>query len=159
VIEEATAYKNLIEELKLTQEELSSKLGKSRSHISNTMRLLSLPEEIIVYISNGELSMGHGKAILVLKKMDKMLPLVERIRKDHLIVRQVEKLITELNSVKRTQKKGEEKKDIFIIEMEDKLRDILGTNVTIRKNKRKSKIQVDFHSNDELNRFIDLLET
>ena len=156
VIEEATAYKSLIEELELTQEELSSKLGKSRSHISNTMRLLSLPEEIIVYISNGELSMGHGKALLGLKNTNKMLPLVEKIRKDHLNVRQVEKIITEFNSEK--QKKREEKKDIFITETEDKLRDILGTNVTIRKNKRKSKIEIDFHSNDELNRFIDLLE-
>src|SRR5699024_9383639 len=119
VIEEATAYKNLIEELELTQEELSSKLGKSRSHISNTMRLLSLPEEIIVYISNGELSMGHGKALLGLKNMDKMLPLVKKIRKDHLNVRQVEKIITELNSEKQKQKKREEKKDIFIIETED----------------------------------------
>ena len=158
VIEEATAYKNLIEELELTQEELSSKLGKSRSHISNTMRLLSLPEEIIVYISNGELSMGHGKALLGLKNMDEMLPLVKKIRKDHLNVRQVEKIITELNSEKQKQKKREEKKDIFITETEDKLRDILGTNVTIRKNKRKSKIEIDFHSNDELNRFIELLE-
>src|SRR5699024_11301020 len=118
--------------------------------ISDTMRLLSLPEEIIVYISNGELSMVHGKVLLGLKNMDKMLPLVERIRKDHLNVRQVEKLITELNSEKPKQKKREEKKDIFITETEDKLRDILGTNVTIRKNKRKSKIEIDFHSNDEL---------
>src|SRR5699024_10244587 len=62
VIEEAHAYKNLINELGITQEELSSKLGKSRSHIANTMRLLSLPEDVIVYISNGELTMGHGRA-------------------------------------------------------------------------------------------------
>lgn len=158
VIEEASAYKNLIEELELTQEELSSKLGKSRSHIANTMRLLSLPEDVIIYISNGELSMGHGRALLGLKNMDNIVPLVKKIRKDHLNVRQVEKMITELNSEKQKQKKRSEAKDIFITETEDKLRDILGTNVTIQKNKRKSKIEIDFHSNDELNRFIELLE-
>src|SRR5699024_12339844 len=64
IIEEAHAYKNLLEELKLTQEELSEKLGKSRSHIANTVRLLTLPEVVINYINNGELSMGHGRAIL-----------------------------------------------------------------------------------------------
>src|SRR5699024_3916216 len=158
VIEEATAYKNLIEELKLTQEELYSKLGKSRSHISNTMRILSIPQEIIVDISNVKLYIRHGKAIQGLKKMDKMIPLGERKHKEHLNVRQVEKIITEINPEKPKQKKRKEKKYIFITETEDKLRDILGTNVTIRKNKRKSKIEIDFHSNDELNRFIDLLE-
>lgn len=157
VIEEATAYKNLIEELDLTQEELSNKLGKSRSHIANTMRLLSLPEEVIIYISNGELSMGHGRALLGLKNADKMLPLVNKIRKSKLNVRQVEKIILELNAEKQDTKK-QEKKDIFITETEDKLRDILGTNVRIQKNKRKGKIEIDFHSNDELDRFIQLLD-
>src|SRR5690625_2676684 len=76
VIEEAMAYKNLIQELHLTQEELSKKIGKSRSHIANTMRLLSLPEEVILYISNGELSMGHGRALLGLKNKEQLHPLV-----------------------------------------------------------------------------------
>src|SRR5699024_11922823 len=67
MIEEAHAYKNLLEELKLTQEELSEKLGKSRSHIANTVRLLTLPEIVINSINNGQLSMGHGRAILGIK--------------------------------------------------------------------------------------------
>src|SRR5699024_12554036 len=105
----------------------------------NTMCFIRFPEEMFVYISNGELSIGHWKSLLELKNMDEMLTLVKKIRKDHLNVRKVEKIITELNSEKQKQKNREEKKDIFITETEDKLRDILGTNVTIRKNKRKAR--------------------
>ena len=158
VIEEALAYKNLIEQLSLTQEELSNKLGKSRSHIANTMRLLSLPEEVIVYISNGELSMGHGRALLGLKDETKMIPLVVKIRSNNLNVRQVEKLISELNEKKSKQKPKKQPKDIFLTETEDKLRDILGTNVNIQKSKQKGNIEIEFYSNDELDRFIQMLE-
>src|SRR5690625_6088114 len=70
IIEEAHAYKNLLEELELTQEELSEKLGKSRSHIANTVRLLTLPEIVINSINNGQLSMGHGRAILGIKRSE-----------------------------------------------------------------------------------------
>ena len=158
VIEEALAYKNLIDELGLTQEELSNKLGKSRSHIANTMRLLSLPEDVIVFISNGELSMGHGRALLGLKDDSQLKPLIDKIRKNSLNVRQVEKIISELNTKKPKRKQSKEPKDIFITQTEDKLRNILGTNVQIQKNKHKGKIEIDFHSNDELERFIELLE-
>src|SRR5690625_4586051 len=96
IIEEAIAYKNLIEELKVTQEELSKKIGKSRSHIANTMRLLSLPEEVINYINNGELSMGHGRALLGLKDKQDCLKVAKQIVKKHLNVREVEKLINNL---------------------------------------------------------------
>lgn len=158
VIEEALAYKNLITELDITQEELSNKLGKSRSHIANTMRLLTLPEDVIVYISNGELTMGHGRALLGLKDMSQLKPLVGKIRKNNLNVRQVEKIISELNTQKTKKQAKKAPKDIFITQQEDKLRGILGTNVNIKKNKHKGKIEIDFYTNDELNRFIELLE-
>lgn len=157
VIEEAQAYKNLIENLNLTQEELSKKIGKSRSHIANTMRLLSLPEDIIVYISNGELSMGHGRALLGLKNKDHLRPLVDKIRKENLNVRQVEQLIQELNKKKQRTKKVKPKKDIFIQQQETVLREFLGTNVNIKRNKNKGKIEIEFYSDDELNRLISLL--
>ena len=158
VIEEAMAYKNLIQELHLTQEELSKKIGKSRSHIANTMRLLSLPEEVILYISNGELSMGHGRALLGLKNKEQLHPLVDKIRKNHLNVRQVEQMITQLNKKKLKQKKSKRKKDVFIQEYETKLRDILGTNVKIQKSKNKGKIEIEFYSNEELDEFIRMLK-
>jgi len=158
VIEEALAYKNLINELHLTQEELSNKIGKSRSHIANTMRLLSLPEKVIVYISNGDLTMGHGRALLGLKNKDQLLLLVDKIRKNHLNVRQVEKMIMELNTKKTKPKKKKETKDLFVQEYETKLRDILGTNVKIHKNSNKGKIEIEFYSDEELERFVRMFQ-
>src|SRR5699024_11114840 len=111
VIEEANAYRNLIDELGLTQEDLSKKLGKSRSHIANTMRLLSLPEELIQYINSGELTMGHGRAILGLKKKDQLSKLVDKIRKEQLNVRQVEQLINRINEEKSKKEPQVKKKD------------------------------------------------
>src|SRR5699024_8936780 len=150
--------KNLINELGITQEELSSKLGKSRSHIANTMRLLSLPEDVIVYISNGELTMGHGRALLGLKDLSQLKSVVEQIRKNNLNVRQVEKIISELNTTKPKKKAKKATKDVFITEQEDRLRTLLGTNVNIQKSKHKGKIEIEFYSNDELNHLIQLLD-
>src|SRR5690625_292325 len=96
-IEEAHAYGNLMRELEITQEELSKRLGKSRSHIANIVRLLSLPEQVIAYINNGELSMGHGRALIGIKDKEKIVPFVNKIRKEKLNVRQVEQLIIKLN--------------------------------------------------------------
>src|SRR5699024_1981954 len=105
VIEEALAYKGLLEELKLTQDELSEKIGKSRSHISNTMRLLTLPDEVIAYVNNGELTMGHARAILGLKDKQQINDLVKKIIQEQLNVRQVEKLVTDLNELNPKRKK------------------------------------------------------
>lgn len=158
VIEEAQAYKNLINELNLTQEELSKKIGKSRSHIANTMRLLSLPEEIILHISSGELTMGHGRALLGLKNKEHLQPLVDKIRKEHLNVRQVEQMIQQLNSEKPKQKKPKkQKKNIFIQQQEAELREVLGTNVEIKQNKNKGKIEIEFYTEEELSRLINIL--
>src|SRR5699024_1146672 len=159
VIEEALAYKSLIEELKLTQDELSNKIGKSRSHISNTMRLLSLPEDVIAYVNSGQLSMGHARAILGLKKKDQLTSLVKRIIRDQLNVRQVEQLVQRLNEEKKPKKRQQtKKKDVFILRQEEILREHLGTNVKIEKNKQKGKIEIEFYSNEELEQLIDILK-
>src|SRR5699024_7664760 len=96
-IEEAHAYANLMNGMNITQEELSQRLGKSRSHIANIVRLLSLPDQVVAYINNGELTMGHGRALLGLKDKEQLIPLVNKIRKEKLNVRQVEQLIIQLN--------------------------------------------------------------
>lgn len=158
IIEEAIAYKSLIEELNLTQEELSQKLGKSRSHIANTMRLLSLPEEIINLINNGELSMGHGRALLGLTNQDDTLLVARKIVNNKLNVRQVEKLIAELNGKQAKRKTKKTKKDPFLKEYENSLREKLGTKVTIQKSDKKGKIEIEFYSDDELNQLINILE-
>jgi ParB family transcriptional regulator, chromosome partitioning protein len=156
-IEEAHAYANLMNELKITQEELSKRLGKSRSHIANMIRLLSLPEQVIAYINNGELSMGHGRALLGLKDKTKLQAVVQRIRKEKLNVRQVEKLIIQLND-RPVQKKEKPKKDLFIKERETFLRERFGTAVSIQRGKRKGKIEIEFYSDDDLQRIIETLE-
>lgn len=156
-IEEAQGYSNLMNELGITQEVLAQRLGKSRSHIANIIRLLTLPEQVVAYINNGELSMGHGRALIGLKDKENILPLVKRIRKEKLNVRQVEQLIVKLNTNK-AKKKEKPKKDIFVQEQESKLRERLGTSVSIQHGKRKGKIEIAFHNNDDLQRIIETLE-
>src|SRR5690625_780585 len=156
-IEEASAYANLMNELNVTQEELSKKLVKSRSHIANMVRLLSLPDQIIAYINNGELSMAHGRTLLGLKDQSNLIPLVKKIRNNKLNVRQVEKLVNQLNEQPKVNKK-EPKKDIFIQERESVLRDRFGTSVNIHKGKRKGKIEIEFYSDNDLERIIEILE-
>ncbi|AIF45036.1 ParB/RepB/Spo0J family partition protein [Virgibacillus sp. SK37] len=156
-IEEAQAYANLMTELKVTQEELAKKLGKSRSHIANIVRLLSLPEQVIAYINNGELSMGHGRALLGLKEKDRIIPFVNKIRHEKLNVRQVEQLINQLNE-RPVRKKEKPKKDIFLQERESILRERFGTSVNIHRGKRKGKIEIEFYNDEDLERIIETLE-
>ena len=156
-IEEASAYHNLMENLHITQEELSKRLGKSRSHIANMVRLLALPKPVVAHINNGELSMGHGRALLGLKDKEKMTPLVQKILKEKLNVRQIEKMIAVLNE-KPIKKQKKQQKDPFLMERESVLQDKLGTAVKIQRGKRKGKIEIEFYTDDDLNRIMELME-
>ncbi|GEL06158.1 ParB/RepB/Spo0J family partition protein [Rummeliibacillus stabekisii] len=157
-IEEAEAYQSLLEALKLTQDQLSQRLGKSRPHIANHIRLLSLPKDIQQYINDGALTMGHGRTLLGLKNK-KQIPLVaEKVIKQHLNVRQVEELVQSLNEDVSRETKNKGKKDIFLEEKESQLRDYFGTNVLIKKTKNKGKIEIEFFSEDDLERILELLE-
>ena len=161
-IEEASAYQLLLEKLKITQDELAKRLGKSRPHIANHIRLLSLPTKIQELISEGEISMGHGRALLGLRKKEVIPSVVEKIIKDGLNVRQLEKLIQQLNEpVSRETKKAAPEKNIFIKEQESSLRNRFGTPVHIKqgKDKEKGKIEIEFLSTEDLNRILELLET
>jgi ParB family transcriptional regulator, chromosome partitioning protein len=161
-IEEASAYQLLLEKLKLTQEELAKRLGKSRPHIANHVRLLSLPTRIQELISDGKISMGHGRALLGLRKKDSVPSVVEKVIKEGLNVRQLEQLIQQLNDpVPRETKKPVQEKDIFIQEQESTLRDRFGTTVHIKqtKSKDKGKIEIEFFSKEDLDRILELLET
>lgn len=158
-IEEATAYQSLLDHLKMTQEELSKRLGKSRPHIANHLRLLSLPDPIQTLISEGKLSMGHGRTLLGLKKKDKLTLLAEKIMKEQLNVRQVELLVQQMNeNVPRETDKKKGTQDIFIRERESYLREYFGTSVTIKQQKKKGKIEIEFFSKEDLERILELLE-
>lgn len=157
-IEEAQAYQMLMEKLNFTQEALAKRLGKSRPHIANHVRLLTLPKQIQQYISEGKLSMGHGLTLLGLKKKDHVKPLVEKIIREQLNVRQVELLVQQLNNnVPRETKKNKPEKDVFIKERETYLQEYFGTSVTIKKQKKKGKIEIEFFSQDDLERILELL--
>ncbi|MDP4161501.1 MAG: ParB/RepB/Spo0J family partition protein [Bacillota bacterium] len=157
-IEEALAYQTLMEKLKFTQEEVAKRLGKSRPHVANHIRLLSLPQKVQELISGGKISMGHGRALLGLRQKTKIAMMVERILKENLNVRQLEKLIQLTNeNVSRETKNTDKKKDVFIKEREHSLREKFGTSVTIKQSKNKGKIEIEFFSGDDLERILDLL--
>ncbi|MFJ7752632.1 ParB/RepB/Spo0J family partition protein [Peribacillus muralis] len=159
-IEEAAAYQTLLEKLAFTQEQLANRLGKSRPHIANHVRLLSLPEGIRSHISAGKLSMGHGRALLGIKNKEMLKPVVDKILKEGMNVRQLEQYIHQLNeSVSReTAPKKQDKKDLFIKQRETSLRERLGTSVTIKQSKKKGKIEIEFFSKEDLERILDLLD-
>jgi ParB family chromosome partitioning protein len=158
-IEEGLAYQTLMEKLSITQEEVAKRLGKSRPHIANHIRLLSLPATIQELISSGKISMGHGRALLGLRQKAKLSAIVDKVIKENLNVRQLEKLIQQLNeNVPRETKKPEVKKDVFIAERENSLRERFGTTVNIKKTKNKGKIEIEFFSNDDLERILEILD-
>jgi ParB family transcriptional regulator, chromosome partitioning protein len=157
-IEEGQAYQTLMEKLKFTQEEVAKRLGKSRPHVANHIRLLSLPAKIQELISNGKISMGHGRALLGLRQKAKLPALVDKIVQESLNVRQLEKLIQQLNeNVPRETKKPEKKKDVFIQEREHSLRERFGTTVNIKQSKNKGKIEIEFFSKEDLERILEML--
>ncbi|WP_342433748.1 ParB/RepB/Spo0J family partition protein [Neobacillus sp. FSL H8-0543] len=157
-IEEGLAYQTLMEKLKLTQEEVAKRLGKSRPHVANHIRLLSLPVKIQELISNGKISMGHGRALLGLRQKAKLPLMVDKVINEALNVRQLEKLIQQMNeNVPRETKKSEKKKDIFLQEREHSLRERFGTTVNIKQSKNKGKIEIEFFSKEDLERILEML--
>ncbi|MCL1632202.1 ParB/RepB/Spo0J family partition protein [Sporolactobacillus sp. CPB3-1] len=161
-IEEAVAYKKLMKGLHLTQEELSKKLGKSRPHITNHLRLLQLDPSVVALIEDGKLSMGHGRALVGLKDKKQMPSVVDKVIKEQMNVRQLEALIQQLNHhVPR--ETSQKKKWEMPAELKDRvsqLRERYGTAVKIRPGikKGKGKIELDYYSAEDLYRLIDIME-
>lgn len=157
VIEEAEAYQSLMENLHLTQEELSKRLGKSRPHIANHVRLLALPDDVRALMNEGILSMGQGRALLGLKNKRRIPEVARKIIKQGLNVRQVEILVQNLNEEVSRETSQPKKKDIFVVAKESQLRDYFGTNVQIKKANNKGKIEIEFYSEDDLERILEIL--
>lgn len=152
-IEEATAYKKLQENLNLTQEELASHLGKSRSHITNMLGLLKLPEEVKDLIMTNHISMGHARAISKMDYKEEMILLANRIVDEKLSVRQVEELTSNGNFHKKNQAKKPKREDYTYKPMEEFLCDKLGTKVKIKNNK----LSINFTNAEDLNRILEIL--
>ncbi len=159
-IEEASAYKKLMEEFELTQEELSNRIGKSRSVIANSIRLLNLPAEVQGMLEAGSITTGHGRTLVSLENEALQIKLAEKIAGEHLNVRDTEKIVKRLLTGTRTiQKRNIEKeeRDILLLDIEDRLKQILGTKVKIIKGRNKGKIVIEYYSGDELERIIETI--
>lgn len=156
-IEVAVAYDKIMKQFSLTQEELAKKVGKSRPHVANFMRILQLPKEIQDYVSRGTLSMGHARALLSVENDQIKLKIAQDVIKKDLSVRQVEELIKEMTQRVSRETKEKPKNDVFLIQYEERLRDMFGTSVHIKKGKTKSKIEIDFYTDEDLERIVELI--
>jgi ParB family chromosome partitioning protein len=157
-VEEAAAYKRLMEEFALTQEDVARKIGRSRSLIANTVRLLNLAPEVQDHVSRGTLSMGQAKPLLALEDPELQLEAAESIIAEGLSARDAEELVRRLINTPRIKKvKKTEKREIFLAEAEDRLKLALGTQVRIKPGKMRSKIEIEFYSADDLERIIEVL--
>lgn len=156
-IEEAEAYKSLMDNLSLTQDLLAQRLGKSRPYIANFVRLLQLPDEVRQLVNDGQLSMGQARTLLGLKNKRRIPEVAQKVIKDQLNVRQLEMLVQQLNSPVSRETLKVKKKDVFVRDTESHLREFFGTQVQISKTKKKGKIEIEFYSEDDLHRILDLL--
>ncbi len=157
-IEEAFAYKKLMEEFGLTQEEVARKIGRSRSHIANMVRMLNLTHVVQEHVSRGTLSMGQARPILSLESEELQIEAADIIIEEDLSARDAEELVKRLATTPRVRKQVQpEKREFFLVEAEDRLKMILGTQVKIKPGKIKSKIEIEFYSGDDLERIIETL--
>lgn len=153
-LEEAQAYRNLLEKLSLTQEELSHRLGKSRSYITNMLGLLSLPKEVKDLLTENKISMSHARVLSKMEDPEEVKALADKIVKEGLNVRQIEELSNSpLVAKKKAIKVKHTQEDSYYRDIEEELCEQLGTKVKVTKNQ----IQIHFNNNNDLNRILELL--
>lgn len=160
-IEEAQAFQQLIQEFHLTQEEIANRVSKNRATITNSMRLLKLDVRVQDMLADGKISSGHARALLGLEEGERQYQVAVKINEEKLSVRDVEKLVKMMNRPPK-EKKPEKGPDIDLIyrQAEDKLKSIMGTKVVInQKDKNKGRIEIEYYSQEELERLIELMES
>jgi ParB family transcriptional regulator, chromosome partitioning protein len=161
-IEEAQGYSQLIDQFQLTQEDVATKVGKSRAVVANALRLLKLAPEIQLYLRNGRLSVGHAKVILGLPGDQSQKQAAERILRDNLNVRQTEALVTQLQARQsatftKAVPPAPPVKDTHVANLENQLRERLGTKVSLRYAQGKGALEIAFFSDAELERVLQIL--
>ena len=157
-IEEAKAYRMLIDECFLTQEEVAEHVGKNRSTIANTLRLLALAPEVLDALQAEQISAGHARALLGLDNADQQIALCQRIIAQELSVRRTEALVKTLKE-DTTPKKSTPPKDPNLLFLEEDLQRYFGTSVNINRRGSKGKIEIEFYSDDDLERVLELLRS
>lgn len=161
-IEEAQAYKRLLTEFHMKQDELAERVSKSRTAITNSMRLLKLDERIQQMVIDDMISSGHARALLSIENKDVQYTLAVRIFDEKLSVREVEKLVKKIQTEEPEKNKENDKRDDSFIykDIEEKMKLILGTKVCVtHKKNNKGKIEIEYYSNEELERLIEMFET
>ena len=158
-IEEAIGYQTLMSKYDMTQEDVSNKLGKSRSAVANSVRLLSLDEPIQQKLISGEITSGHARALLSISSPKIRLAVLESIIEKNLNVRQTESLAKQLEKSKPRKKKPiiNEQVKAQLEELEDRLSSHLGTKVTLSHNAKKGKIEIEYYGNDDLERILGII--
>ncbi|MBS4957604.1 MAG: ParB/RepB/Spo0J family partition protein [Clostridium sp.] len=157
-IEEALAYKKLISDFNLTQEELSKRIGKSRVTITNTLRLLNLSEDVQQYIIEGVISEGHGRALLGITDSKVQCELAQNVIDDKLSVRELEILIRKLKtSPTRAKSKTSNETNPYYKDVTYKLENYFGTKVNITNKNNKGKIEIEYYSEEDLQRILEII--
>lgn len=157
-IEEAKAYTILIDEFNLTQEIIAEKVGKSRSNITNILRLLNLDSRVQDFIIENKITIGHARALLAIDNNNIQFELAERIIEDALSVRQTESLVKSMSNKLNKPPKEEKEENPIYKNIELEFSNILGTKVQISRNKKKGKIEIEYYSDEDLERLISLIK-
>ena len=157
-IEEAIAYKKLITDFDLTQDQLSKRIGKSRVAITNTMRLLNLSEDVQQYIIEGVISEGHGRALLAITDSKLQCELAQNVIDDKLSVRELEFLIRKLKTKSEPSKsKAKKETNPYYKEVIEKLENYFGTKVNVTNKNNKGKIEIEYYSEEDLQRILEII--
>lgn len=161
-IEEALAYKRLLNEFNLKQDEVAERVSKSRTAVTNSMRLLKLDERVQQMVIDDLISTGHARALLGIADNEQQYILAQQIFDEKLSVRETEKLVKKLQKQKPEKQKQpvDDSMSVFYEDMEQKLKAIMGTKVAIhQKDNQKGKIEIDYYSTDELERIMELFQS
>ena len=159
-IEEAMAYKRLLEEFNLKQDEVAEKVSKNRTTITNSLRLLKLCDEVQQMIIDGKLSTGHARAIISIENPQEQFELAEKIFDEKMSVREVEKYIKSLNKPAKPKKKVNESLQVVYGNLEEQLKLIFGTKVSIlsKGDEGAGKVEIEFYSHDDLDRIVEIIK-
>ena len=159
-IEEAMAFKRLLTEFDLKQDELAERVSKSRTAVTNSMRLLKLDERVQQMVVDEKISTGHARALLAVENKEQQYNLANKIFDEKLSVRETERLMKNLQKEKKDKKDQKTENEFIYKGLEEKIKMILGTKVTVNhKKNNKGRIEIEYYSNEELERIMDLLES
>ena len=159
-IEEAMAYKRLLEEFNLKQDEVAEKVSKNRTTITNSLRLLKLTDDVQQMIVDGKLSTGHARAIISIEDPAKQLEIAEKIFDEKMSVREVEKYIKSLDKPAKPKKKVNESLQVVYDNIEEQLKLMLGTKVSIlsKSTEGSGKLEIEFYNHDDLERIVEIIK-